>query len=67
MKRPDKGLLLRYLRIVSGYSRQQVTRLVAQFVDTGKIERHYRAPLAGFACKYATIRFQWFDFLQRLL
>jgi hypothetical protein len=53
MKRCDKGLLLRYLRIVSGYSRQQLTRLVAQFVGTGKIKQHYGAPLAGFACKYS--------------
>jgi hypothetical protein len=52
LKRSDKGLLLRYLRIVSGYSRQQVTRLVAQCVDTGKIEQHYRAPQAGFTRKY---------------
>lgn len=52
LKRPDKGLLLRYLRSVSGYSRQQVTRLVTQFLDTGKIEQHYRAPLAGFTRKY---------------
>jgi hypothetical protein len=53
MKRCDKGLLLRYLRSVSGYSRQQLTRLVAQFIDTGKIEQHYGAPLAGFTCKYS--------------
>ncbi len=53
LKRCDKGLLLRYLRSVSGYSRQQLTRLVAQFLDTGKIEQHYGPPRAGFACKYS--------------
>lgn len=52
LQRCDKGLLLRYLRIISGYSRQQVTRLVAQCVDTGKIEQHYCAPRAGFTRKY---------------
>lgn len=52
LKRPDKGLLLRYLQRLSGYSRQQVTRLVKQFVTTGKIVQHYRAPTAGFTRKY---------------
>lgn len=55
LKRCDKGLLLRYLRLVSGYSRQQLTRLVAQFLDTGKIEQHYGPPLAGFASKYSDV------------
>lgn len=53
LKRGDKGLLLRYLRQLSGYSRQQLTRLIAQFVETGTIKQHYGAPLAGFARKYS--------------
>jgi hypothetical protein len=52
LKRPDKGLLLRYLSVISGYSRQQITRLVAQFVKTGKIEQHYRAPRTAFTRTY---------------
>ena len=53
LKRGDKGLLLRYLERISGYSRQQVTRLVQQFVTTGKIVQRYRAPTAGFTRKYS--------------
>lgn len=53
LKRPDKGLLLRYLERISGYSRQQVTRLVQQFVTTGKIVQRYQPPVAGFARKYS--------------
>ena len=51
--RIDKGVLLSYLLRLTGYSRQQLTRLVKQFVTTGKIVQHYRAPTAGFARKYS--------------
>ena len=33
----DKGLLLRYLIKVSGYSRTQVKRLIKQYRDTGRL------------------------------
>ena len=35
----DKGLILRYLQRLSGYSRQQVTRLVRQYLKTGRLRR----------------------------
>ena len=47
----DKGVAIRYLMKVSGYSRQQITRLVAQFRETGRIRRE-RKTLAGFQTKY---------------
>src|SRR3990170_2825033 len=50
--RRHKGLALRYLVRTTGYSRQQVTRLVRQFLDTGAIVKHYHAPAQGFARKY---------------
>ncbi len=40
----NRGVLRRYLQQVSGYSRAQITRLVNQYKDTGKIERRYCAP-----------------------
>jgi len=49
--RQDKGVLLRYLMKVSGYSRQQVTRLVAQYRQRGQLQRRQRT-VAGFACRY---------------
>jgi transposase InsO family protein len=41
-KRP-KGVVMRFLVKITGYSRQQVTRLIKQYRDTGKIERQQRA------------------------
>jgi len=37
--RRQKGLLGRYLRRVTGYSRQQLTRLVARYLKTGKVQK----------------------------
>ena len=31
LPRPDKGVIIRYLMKISGYSRQQLTRLIAQY------------------------------------
>lgn len=50
--RKHKGLALRYLIRTTGYSRQQVTRLVCQLLDTGTIAKRYRPPAQGFARKY---------------
>lgn len=49
--RQDKGVLIRYLMKVSGYSRQQITRLVSQYRDTGRLRRRQRT-VAGFARRY---------------
>jgi len=49
--RCERGLLLRYLGRVSGYSRQTITRLVAQYRKTGKIRRRQRT-VAGFQRYY---------------
>ncbi len=48
----DKGLVIRYLVKVSGYSRQQITRLVAQYHKTGRIRRRQRT-INGFKRKYS--------------
>ena len=50
--RKHKGLALRYLVRTTGYSRQQVTRLVRRFLDTGAIAKRYRSPAQGFARTY---------------
>ncbi len=47
----EKGVMIHYLRKVSGYSRQQVTRLIAQYRKSGRIERRQRT-VCGFAAKY---------------
>jgi len=51
--RADRGVLLRYLERVSGYSRQTVTRLVAQYRQAGRIERRQRT-VAGFSRYYTS-------------
>ncbi len=50
--KPDKGLVIRYLVKVSGYSRQQITRLMSQYRKTGRIRRRQRT-LHGFKKKYS--------------
>jgi transposase InsO family protein len=49
--RSQRGVLLRYLFRVSGYSRAQVNRLVRQYRETGAIERRH-CTTNGFAPKY---------------
>ena len=49
--RADKGLISRYLMKVSGYSQSQLTRLIAQYRETGQIKRSH-STVAGFACRY---------------
>ena len=51
LSKRDKGVVIRYLLKMTGYSRQQLTRLIKKYTDTGKINwtpsRHN-----GFAKKY---------------
>ena len=49
--RQGKGVVIRYLMKISGYSRQQLTRLIAQYRKTGRIRRHQRTT-SGFKQKY---------------
>lgn len=57
--RTDKSAILDYLRLSSGYSRAQLTRLVKQWCDAPKkpvgqtIVKHYKAPAHAFARKYS--------------
>ena len=39
LRRPQRGLVRRYLGRMTGYSRAQVTRLVGQYRRTGRLER----------------------------
>ncbi|MDP2818930.1 MAG: integrase [Polaromonas sp.] len=55
----DRGVLLRYLQHTSGYSRAQITRLVAQWhtnrLSNVPLAKRYRAPVAPFARKYTAL------------
>jgi transposase InsO family protein len=51
LPRQGKGVVIRYLMKISGYSRQQLTRLITQYRKTGRIRRHQRT-VSGFKRKY---------------
>ncbi|HSH70992.1 MAG TPA: hypothetical protein VK997_13800 [Deferrisomatales bacterium] len=50
--KPDKGLARRYLEKVTGLSRAQMTRLIRQFRDTGRIRDRRGRPSKPFARRY---------------
>ena len=52
LPRIDKGVVLRYLERVTGYSRQQLTRLVGRFHPTVPLTKRYRSPVTGFRRKF---------------
>lgn len=39
LKRCDKGVVIRFLMKLSGYSRQQLTRMIEQFIKRGQVKR----------------------------
>ena len=47
----EKGLLIAYLCQISGYSRQQITRLIRRFFERGKLAWTV-APAKGFTSRY---------------
>jgi hypothetical protein len=51
LKRKDKGLIVLYLIKISGYSRQQLTRLISQYRRGGKLIRRQRT-INGFHRRY---------------
>ncbi|ABM58272.1 integrase, catalytic region [Verminephrobacter eiseniae EF01-2] len=52
LKRPDKGVVLRYLQRTSGYSRAQLTRLLMRVVHGASLHKRYRSPAHAFARRY---------------
>jgi len=50
--RADKGLILRYLERTTGYSRQQLTRLVSRWRTGKKLVKAYRTPKHGLVRKF---------------
>jgi transposase InsO family protein len=48
----NRGLLRRYLQRVTGYSRPQLTRLIAQYLRSGRLVRRYRATKTSYTRKF---------------
>lgn len=46
LRKAERGVLIRYLVKVTGYSRQQLTRLLRQFRERGRLERRQRTVVA---------------------
>jgi transposase InsO family protein len=54
LPRADKGVVLRFLERVSGYSRQQLTRLVKRGAERRPLVKRYCASRTSFACTYTS-------------
>lgn len=52
LKRADKGVVMRYLERTTGYSRQQLTRLVGRAVRGEILAKRYSSPKKGFPRKF---------------
>ena len=52
LKRAEKGVVLRFLERVSGYSRQQLTRLVKRGGEPRPLAKRYRASRTSYARTY---------------
>ena len=53
LRRADKGVVLRFLECVSGYSRQQLTRLVQRVRAQAPLLKRYRASRTSFASTFS--------------
>ena len=54
LKRPEKAVVLRFLERVSGYSRQQLTRLVKRGGERGPLVTRYHGSRTSFARTYTS-------------
>jgi transposase InsO family protein len=52
LRKRERGQVVRVLCRVTGYSRQHMTRLVAQWRETGSLEDRRRGPARPFATRY---------------
>ena len=54
LKRAEKSVVLRFLERVSGYSRQQLTRLVKRGCERGQLSKRHRGSRTSFARTYTS-------------
>ncbi|MCH7559284.1 MAG: transposase family protein [Planctomycetes bacterium] len=64
--RKGKGIVRRYIMQLSGYSRQQITRLISQYRKSGHIRRRQRT-VKGFETKYTRSDIQLLAMVDRLV
>lgn len=51
LSRSDKGVLIKFLMKISGYSRQQITRMIKRYLEYGFLRRHQKTT-NGFERQY---------------
>ena len=51
-RRPDKGLLKAYFGKMTGLSRAQVTRLIAQYCQSGTVQARYQPPATAWRGRF---------------
>lgn len=54
LKKKDKGMVFRYLRKMTGYSRQQLNRLILKYKKKGQLNREYQNR-HSFPAKYSAL------------
>ena len=54
LKKPQKGVVIRFLLQVTGYSRQQLTRLIRQYRISGVVQVRRSSKPAGFKRQYTS-------------
>jgi len=54
LKKPQKSIVIRFLLQVTGYSRQQLTRLIQQYRKSGVVQVRRSTKPAGFKRQYTT-------------
>jgi len=54
LKKPQKSIVIQFLLQVTGYSRQQLTRLIQQYRRSGVVQVRRSSKPAGFKRKYTT-------------
>lgn len=55
LKKHERGVVIRFLLEVTGYSRQQLTRLIKQYLDAGVVQLRLSYKSPGFKQKYNAI------------
>jgi hypothetical protein len=50
--KPHRGLIRRYLQRATGYSRPQLTRLIAQYLTSGRLGQRYTATATSYTRKF---------------
>ena len=67
LKRNDKGKVIQFLIKISSYSRQQITRMIERYINTGKLKPRQQT-LSGFETFYKqTDKYYWHSLINVMI